>query len=93
MVVDGSFDISDSTGQTVHATKGDVLYFPKGSKIRFEANGEDNGGKGGLGFYVGQVGSPSPSPSYFPCDGDGGVMLPLYIILMLWAKQRAEGTA
>ena len=59
MVVDGSFDISDSTGQKIHAVKGDVLYFPKGSKIRFEANGEDNGGKGGLGFYVGQVG-------YFP---------------------------
>lgn len=48
IIVDGSFDISDETGQKVHATKGDVFYFPKGSKITFTT--EDFG----LGFFVGQ---------------------------------------
>lgn len=48
IIVDGSFDISDETGNKVHATKGDVFYFPKGSKITFTT--EDFG----LGFFVGQ---------------------------------------
>jgi len=48
IIVDGSFDISDETGQKVHATEGDVFYFPKGSKITFTT--EDFG----LGFFVGQ---------------------------------------
>lgn len=26
IIVDGEFDISDETGQTVHAVKGDVFY-------------------------------------------------------------------
>ncbi|KAM0693110.1 hypothetical protein Q7P36_007667 [Cladosporium allicinum] len=48
IIVDGSFEISDETGKKVHATKGDVFYFPKGSKITFTT--EDFG----LGFFVGQ---------------------------------------
>jgi ethanolamine utilization protein EutQ (cupin superfamily) len=48
IIVDGSFDISDETGKKVHATKGDVFYFPKGSKITFETDDF------GLGFFVGQ---------------------------------------
>ena len=31
IIVDGEFDISDGTGQEVHAVAGDVFYFPKGS--------------------------------------------------------------
>lgn len=37
IVLDGSFDISDEAGKKVHATKGDVFYFLKGSKITFES--------------------------------------------------------
>lgn len=48
IIVDGSFDISDETGKKVHATKGDVFYFPKGSKIMFETDDF------GLGFFCGQ---------------------------------------
>ncbi|KAF7930480.1 uncharacterized protein EAE98_004880 [Botrytis deweyae] len=48
IIVDGEFDISDETGQKVHATKGDVFYFPKGSKITFTTE------TFGLGFFVGQ---------------------------------------
>ena len=49
IILDGEFDISDETGQTVHATKGDVFYFPKGAKIKFETK------TFGLAFYTGQV--------------------------------------
>ncbi|KAE8446492.1 hypothetical protein EG329_011955 [Mollisiaceae sp. DMI_Dod_QoI] len=48
IIVDGEFDISDETGQKVHAVKGDVFYFPKGSKITFTTESF------GLGFFVGQ---------------------------------------
>ncbi|KAI9641615.1 hypothetical protein NHQ30_009469 [Ciborinia camelliae] len=48
IIVDGEFTISDETGQKVHATKGDVFYFPKGSKITFTTE------TFGLGFFVGQ---------------------------------------
>jgi len=48
IILEGHFDISDETGQKVHATKGDVFYFPKGSKITFTT--EDYG----LAFYTGQ---------------------------------------
>lgn len=48
IIVDGSFDITDETGKKVHATKGDVLYFPKGSNITFTTDDF------GLGFFVGQ---------------------------------------
>ena len=49
IILDGEFDISDETGQKVHAVKGDVFYFPKGSKIKFETE------TFGLAFYTGQV--------------------------------------
>ena len=48
IIVDGEFDIEDQTGQKVHAVKGDVFYFPKGSKITFTTD------TFGLGFFVGQ---------------------------------------
>ncbi|KAF2712562.1 hypothetical protein K504DRAFT_373444 [Pleomassaria siparia CBS 279.74] len=48
IIVEGSFDISDEAGNSVHAVAGDVFYFPKGSKITFKT--EDYG----LGFFVGQ---------------------------------------
>lgn len=48
IIVDGEFDISDETGQKVHAEKGDVFYFPKGSKITFTTE------TFGHAFYVGQ---------------------------------------
>ena len=46
--MDGDFEISDETGKKVKAGKGDVFFFPKGSKITFKTE------KGGLGFYCGQ---------------------------------------
>lgn len=48
IIVDGEFDISDETGKKVHAVKGDVFYFEKGSKITFTTESF------GLGFFVGQ---------------------------------------
>jgi ethanolamine utilization protein EutQ (cupin superfamily) len=48
IIVDGEFDISDETGQEVHAVAGDVFYFPKGSVITFKTK------TFGLGFYCGQ---------------------------------------
>ena len=48
IIVDGDFEISDETGKSVKAAKGDVFFFPKGSKITFRTE------KGGLGFYCGQ---------------------------------------
>jgi uncharacterized cupin superfamily protein len=54
IIVDGEFEISDEKGKKVHAKKGDVFYFEKGSKITFTTE------TFGLGFYVGQrkVGIP-----------------------------------
>jgi len=48
IILDGEFEISDETGQTVTATKGDVFYFPKGSVITFKTN------TFGYAFYTGQ---------------------------------------
>ena len=49
IIVDGEFEISDAgSGKSVKAVKGDVLFFPKGSKITFRTE------KGGLGFFCGQ---------------------------------------
>ena len=48
IVVEGEFDITDASGQSVKGVKGDVFYFPKGSKITFTTE------KGGLGFFCGQ---------------------------------------
>jgi ethanolamine utilization protein EutQ (cupin superfamily) len=48
IILEGSFTISDETGKKVHARKGDVFHFPKGSKITFETDDY------GLAFYTGQ---------------------------------------
>jgi uncharacterized cupin superfamily protein len=48
IIVEGEFDISDETGQEVHAVAGDVFYFPKGAVITFKTNTY------GLAFYTGQ---------------------------------------
>jgi ethanolamine utilization protein EutQ (cupin superfamily) len=53
IIVDGDFEISDESGQTVKAAKGDVFFFPKGSVITFKTE------KGGLGFFCGQRGKDS----------------------------------
>lgn len=44
------FHISDDTGQTVEATRGDLFYFPEGSTITFSTP------EFGLGYFVGQRG-------------------------------------
>ena len=48
IVIDGVFEISDETGQSVKAGKGDVFYFPKGAKITFRTE------EGALAWYCGQ---------------------------------------
>ncbi|KEF61945.1 uncharacterized protein A1O9_03517 [Exophiala aquamarina CBS 119918] len=48
IIVEGEFDITDETGQSVHAVAGDVFYFPKGSVITFTTKSY------GLGFFTGQ---------------------------------------
>lgn len=48
IIIEGEFDISDGTGQEVHAVAGDVFYFPKGSVITFKTRSY------GLAFYTGQ---------------------------------------
>ncbi len=48
IVVEGTFIISDDTGQKVTATVGDVLYFPSGSNIKFETPDH------AIGFFCGQ---------------------------------------
>lgn len=47
-VVDGEFVLTDmATGQVVRAVRGDVLFFPKGTTVKFETPDR------GLGFYAG----------------------------------------
>lgn len=46
IIIEGQFQISDETGQSVQAKPGDVFYFPKGSKITFTTESY------GLGFFV-----------------------------------------
>ncbi|KAJ5143566.1 uncharacterized protein N7515_002353 [Penicillium bovifimosum] len=48
IILEGSFGITDETGATVTATKGDVFYFPAGTTITFTT--EDYG----LAFFTGQ---------------------------------------
>ena len=50
LIVDGEFEISDETGNTVLAKKGDLLYFPAGSTITFSTTNY------GVGFFCGQRG-------------------------------------
>ena len=47
--------ITDATGNSVDARRGDLFYFPKGSVIRFRT--EEEGGC--LAFYCGQRGEGS----------------------------------
>ena len=47
IILEGEFAISDESGQTVQAKRGDVFYFPKGSKIIFATE------TGGFAFFVG----------------------------------------
>ncbi len=60
MIVDGEFVISDETGQRVTGRRGDVFYFPRGSRITFET------ATFGVGFFVGQrmvrASYPPPPP-------------------------------
>ena len=46
IILEGEYNISDETGQTVKAKPGDVFYFPKGTKITFTTETY------GLSFYV-----------------------------------------
>lgn len=48
IVVEGTFIISDDTGQKVIATVGDVLYFPSGSNVTFSTPDR------AVGFFCGQ---------------------------------------
>ncbi|MDZ4142021.1 MAG: cupin domain-containing protein [Methylotenera sp.] len=48
IVVEGTFIISDDTGQKVTATVGDVLYFPSGSNVTFSTPDR------AVGFFCGQ---------------------------------------
>lgn len=50
IILDGEFEISDESGQTVTAKKGDVFYFPKGAVVTFKTESF------GLAFYTGQRG-------------------------------------
>lgn len=54
----GDAQTEGKEAKTVKAGPGDVFYFEKGSRIRFETVG------GGLAFYVGQVGFPASSPVF-----------------------------
>lgn len=49
IIVEGTFVISDDTGQKVTATVGDVLYFPSGSNVTFTTPNER-----AVGFFTGQ---------------------------------------
>jgi uncharacterized cupin superfamily protein len=48
IILEGEVDISDETGQAVHAVAGDVFYFPKGSVITFKTKSHCKA------FYTGQ---------------------------------------
>ena len=48
IIVEGEMLITDETGHQVHATVGDVFYFPKGSVITFQSPSY------GIGFFCGQ---------------------------------------
>lgn len=48
IVVEGTFVISDETGQKVTAEVGDVLYFPSGCKVTFSTPNR------AVGFFTGQ---------------------------------------
>ncbi|KAL4995560.1 RmlC-like cupin domain-containing protein [Aspergillus recurvatus] len=58
IILEGEFEISDETGQKVTAVPGDVLHFPKGSKITFTTPSY------GLAFYVSE---DVPSSAFSDC--------------------------
>jgi len=45
-IVEGEWDLTDETGQVVHATAGDLMYFPMGTTVNFTV------AKTGLGYYI-----------------------------------------
>ena len=47
-IVEGSFVIEDETGQKETVSAGDLLYFPKGTAMKFTTDNY------GLGFFCGQ---------------------------------------
>lgn len=46
IILEGEFEVTDGTGQTVVAKPGDVFYFPKGAEITFKTPSY------GLAFFV-----------------------------------------
>ena len=48
LIIDGEFHLTDGTGQKVVAKKGDLMYFPKGTKMIFNTSST------GLGYFCGQ---------------------------------------
>ena len=48
LIIDGEFQISDGSGDTVTTKVGDLFYFPKGSVITFSTN------TFGVGYFCGQ---------------------------------------
>ena len=48
LIIDGEFEISDGSGDTVTTKVGDLFYFPKGSVITFSTN------TFGVGYFCGQ---------------------------------------
>ena len=69
ILLEGQMDITDEgTGKTVRAGKGDVFFFPKGVRIRFEV---PEGTGGGLAWFCGQRGSEF-SFSFFGGEGRWG---------------------
>ena len=51
LIIDGEFQITDESGETVTARTGDLFYFPKGSVITFTTD------TFGLGYFCGQRGA------------------------------------
>jgi len=45
-IVEGEWNLTDGTGQVVHAKAGDLMYFPMGARVDFTV------AKGGLGYYI-----------------------------------------
>lgn len=48
LVLAGEFDFKDGFGNAYHATAGDLMYFPKGSRIHFDTQST------GLAYFTGQ---------------------------------------
>merc|ERR1719181_513459 len=58
-IVEGEWHLTDGTGQVVHATAGDLLYFPMGTKVDFTV------AETGLGYYIADARNANHSdPAY-----------------------------